>query len=119
VLARVEAGRQHGGRPPRQRKAEVAYRSALSTVEAVRRAGLTVGFATDLPGASDISQRRDFAPGSGGVAPLERSRQPVAAPAEAEMSVARRIGCIAPRAHATLRAVDGDPTDGHSTSGGE
>jgi imidazolonepropionase-like amidohydrolase len=83
------------------------FNSALSGMEAMRRAEVKVCFGTDLLGATYTQQCREFTLRSEVFAPLEILRQ--ATSVTAEMMMQGQIGCIAPGAFADLIVVDGDP----------
>ena len=104
----IELGRKLGFPPESQEKAEVAYQSAISGLDRMRRAGVKVGFGTDLLGSTHVQQCREFTLRSEVFTPIELLRQATSVPAEM-MMMEGQIGCIAPGAHADLLVVDGDP----------
>jgi imidazolonepropionase-like amidohydrolase len=108
IFALVELGRKLGFPPQSQEKAEFAYRSAISGLDAMRRAGVKVCYGTDLLGSTYTMQCREFTLRSEVFTPLELLRQATSVPAEM-MLMDGQIGCIAPGAHADLLVVDGDP----------
>jgi imidazolonepropionase-like amidohydrolase len=104
----VEMGRKLGVSPQTQEKAESVYRQALSGMELMRRAGVKVGFGTDLLGATHVHQCREFTIRKEVFTPLEILRQATSVNADLLMQ-GGRLGCIKPGAHADLLVVDGDP----------
>jgi imidazolonepropionase-like amidohydrolase len=108
IYALVELGPQLGFPPQSQEKAEFAFKQALVGLDAMRQAGVKVGFGTDLLGATYDRQCREFTLRSEVFTPVEILRQATSVSAEL-MMMAGQIGCIAPGAHADLLVVDGDP----------
>jgi imidazolonepropionase-like amidohydrolase len=108
IFALVEQGRQMGFAPQSQAKVEVVYRSALSGLDCMRRAGVKVCYGTDLLGSTYTQQCREFTLRSEVFTPVELLRQATSLPA-AMMMMAGQLGCIAPGAFADLLVVDGDP----------
>jgi imidazolonepropionase-like amidohydrolase len=108
LFALVEQGRILGFPAQSQEKAEFACRSALASLDAMRRAGVNVCFGTDLLGSTYTQQCREFTLRSEVFTPLELLRQATSVAAEM-MLMQGQIGCIAPGAHADLLVVDGDP----------
>ena len=108
IFALVELGPKLGFPPQSQEKAEYAYKEAVSGMDKMRKAGVKVGFGTDLLGSTYLQQCREFTIRSQVFTPLELLRQATSVNAEL-MMMQGRIGCIAPGAHADLLVVDGDP----------
>lgn len=108
IFALTEAGRTLGFPPASQEKMEFAFRSALSGMDAMRRAGVKVCFGTDLLGSTYTQQCREFTLRSEVFSPLEILRQATSVTAEM-MMMQGQIGCVAPGAYADLIVVDGDP----------
>lgn len=108
IFALIELGRQLGFPPQSQEKAEYAFRQALGGLQAMRRAGVKLGFGTDLLGSTYVQQCREFTIRSEVFTPLEILRQATSTSAEL-MMLAGKIGCVAPGAYADLLVVDGDP----------
>jgi imidazolonepropionase-like amidohydrolase len=104
----VELGSK--GRVPAEtlEKARIVYDQALGGMQAMRRAGVKVGFGTDLLGAAYVSQCREFSIRREVFTPLEILRQATSVNAELLMQK-DRLGCVKPGAHADLLVVDGDP----------
>jgi imidazolonepropionase-like amidohydrolase len=74
----------------------------------MRRAGVKVGFGTDLLGSTYVQECREFTIRSEVFSPLELLRQATSVNAELMMQEGK-LGCIAPGAHADMLVVDGDP----------
>ena len=91
-----------------QEKAEYAYSHALSGMDKMRRAGVKVGFGTDLLGKTYVQECREFTIRREVFSPLELLRQATSTNAELMLQQGK-LGCIAPGAHADLLVVDGDP----------
>ena len=108
IFALVEMGKELGFPAVSQDKAEYAYKQALSGMDKMRRAGVKVGFGTDLLGSTYVQECREFAIRSEVFTPLELLRQATSINAELMMQQGK-LGCIAPGAHADLLVVDGDP----------
>jgi imidazolonepropionase-like amidohydrolase len=104
----VEMGRKLGVPPQTLAKAEAVYRQALSGMELMRRAGIKVGFGTDLLGPTHVHQCREFTIRKEVFTPLEILRQATSVNAELLMQEGR-LGCIKPGAYADLLVVEGDP----------
>jgi imidazolonepropionase-like amidohydrolase len=78
-------------------------------MDSMRRAGVKIGFGTDLLGSTYVRQCREFTLRSEVFTPLEILRQATSTSAEM-MMMQGRLGCVAPGAFADLLVVDGDPT---------
>jgi imidazolonepropionase-like amidohydrolase len=104
----VELGGQAGVPAETLEKAQSAYSQALSGMESMRRAGVKIGFGTDLLGVTHVQQCREFTIRKEVFTPLEILRQATSVNAELLMQEGR-LGCIRPGAHADLLVVDGDP----------
>src|SRR5271169_4739477 len=107
-FALVEIGKELGFPAVSQEKASYAYKQALSGMDKMRRAGVKVGFGTDLLGSTYVQECREFTIRSEVFTPLELLRQATSVNAELMMQQGK-LGCIAPGAHADLLVVDGDP----------
>lgn len=106
VLA--EQGQQLGLPPQIQEKVEFIFRRALQGLESMRRAGVKVGFGTDLLGETYVQQCREFMIRKEVFSPIEILRQATSTNA-ALLQQGDKLGCIKPGAHADLLVVDGDP----------
>jgi imidazolonepropionase-like amidohydrolase len=108
IFALVELGRKMGFPPQSQEKAEYAYKQAIVGMESMRKAGVKIGFGTDLLGDTYVQQCREFTIRKQVFSPLEILRQ--ATSVNAELLLQKdTLGCVKPGAHADLLVVDGDP----------
>jgi imidazolonepropionase-like amidohydrolase len=108
IFALVELGAKLGFPPQSQEKVKVAYDGALAGLDRMRKAGVKVGYGTDLLGTTYVRQCQEFTIRSEVFTPLELLRQATSVNAELLM-LEGRIGCVKPGAHADLIVVDGDP----------
>jgi imidazolonepropionase-like amidohydrolase len=108
IFALVELGKQLGFPPESQEKAEYAFKEAMTGLERMKKAGVKLGYGTDLLGSTTVRQCREFTIRRDVFSPLELLRQATSINAEL-MMMEGRIGCIAPGAYADLLVVDGDP----------
>ncbi|TMH58855.1 MAG: amidohydrolase family protein, partial [Betaproteobacteria bacterium] len=108
IFSLVEMGRELGFPAASQEKAEYASKQALSGMDKMRRAGVKVGFGTDLLGSTYTQECREFTIRSEVFSPIELLRQATSVNAELMMQTGK-LGCIAPGAHADMLVVDGDP----------
>jgi imidazolonepropionase-like amidohydrolase len=108
LFALAELGRQLGFPPESQDKADDAAKQALVGLEALRKAGVKVGFGTDLLGETYVQQCRELVIRREVFAPLEILRQATSINA-ALLQQEDRLGCIKQGAHADLLVVEGDP----------
>jgi imidazolonepropionase-like amidohydrolase len=110
VFALVELGKQLGFPPQSQEKAEFAFKQAIVGMESMRKAGVKIGFGTDLLGDTYVQQCREFTIRKQVFSPLEILRQATSVNAEILMQK-DLLGCVKPGAHADLLVVDGDPLE--------
>ena len=108
IFALVEMGKELGFPAVSQEKAAYAYKQALSGMDKMRRAGVKIGFGTDLLGSTYVQECREFTIRREVFTPLELLRQATSINAELMMQQGK-LGCIAPGAYADLLVVDGDP----------
>jgi imidazolonepropionase-like amidohydrolase len=108
VFALSELGRKLGFPSQSQEKMEYAYHQALAGLEIMRKAGVKLGFGTDLLGATYVQQCREFTIRREVFSPLEILRQATSMNAEI-LQQKDTLGCVKVGAHADLLAVDGDP----------
>ena len=108
IFALVELGAKLGFPPESLVKAEYAFKEALSGLDKMRKAGVKVGYGTDLLGTTTVQQCREFTLRSEVFTPVELLRQATSVNAEM-MMMEGKIGCVAPGAYADLIVVDGDP----------
>ena len=108
IFALIEMGKQLGFPKQSQEKAEVAMKAATVGMDYMRKAGVKVGFGTDLLGATYVQQCREFTHRSQVFKPVEILRQATSMNAEI-MQHEGRLGCVKAGAYADLLVVDGDP----------
>jgi imidazolonepropionase-like amidohydrolase len=108
IFALIEVGQKLGFPKVSQEKVQIAFRQALSGMESMRKAGVKIGFGTDLLGETYNRQAREFAIRKEVFSPLEILRQATSINASILM-MDGKLGCIAPGACADLLVVDGDP----------
>jgi imidazolonepropionase-like amidohydrolase len=89
-------------------KADVAYSRAMAGMQSMRKAGVKVGFGTDLLGASHTERAPEFLLRREVFTPIEILRQATSINAEL-LQQAGELGCIQPEAKADLLVVEGDP----------
>jgi imidazolonepropionase-like amidohydrolase len=108
IFALIELGKKFGFPPQSQEKAEFAFKQALVGMESMRKAGVKIGFGTDLLGETYVQQAREFSIRREVFSPLEILRQATSMNAE----ILQRqdfLGCIKVGAHADILIVEGDP----------
>lgn len=108
VFVLVELGKKLGFPPQSQEKAQYAYQQALVGMESMRRAGVKIGFGTDLLGETYVQQCREFTIRREVFSPLEILRQATSVNAQI-LQQQDLLGCVKVGAHADLLVVDGDP----------
>ncbi|HSW84971.1 MAG TPA: amidohydrolase family protein [Usitatibacter sp.] len=108
IFALVELGKKLGFPAESQVKAEYAFKQALSGLEKMRKAGVKVGYGTDLLGTTTVQQCREFTLRREVFKPVELLRQATSVNAEL-MMMEGKIGCVKAGAFADLIVVDGDP----------
>jgi imidazolonepropionase-like amidohydrolase len=108
IFAMSETGRKLGFPAASQVKIEYARQQALTGMESMRKAGVRVGFGTDLLGETYVQQRREFTLRSEVFSPVEILRQATSTNA-ALLQHEGKLGCVATDAYADLLVVDGDP----------
>lgn len=108
IFALVEFGRKLGFPPQSQEKAEYVSQQALRGLESMRKAGVKIGFGSDLLGETYLQQCCEFNIRKEVFSPLEILRQ-VTSTNAAVLQQEGKLGCVTPGAHADLLIVDGDP----------
>ena len=108
IFAIADTGRQLGFPPQSLAKLDAVAKHAIGGLDSMRRAGVKIGFGTDLLGATYAQQCREFTLRKEVFTPVEILRQATSISADL-MMMAGEIGCIAPGACADLLVVDGDP----------
>jgi len=108
IYVLAEQGRQLGLPAASQAKVEIIVKKAQEGLEAMRRAGVKVGFGTDLLGETHVQQCREFTLRKEVFKAIDILRQATSVNAEI-LQQADQLGCIKEGAHADLLVVDGDP----------
>lgn len=108
IFAVTELGKQLGFPKVSQDKMVMAYEGALQGMEFMRKAGVKMGFGTDLIGKTYDQQCREFTIRREVFSPLEILRQATSMAAEVLMHEGK-LGCVRPKGFADLIVVDGDP----------
>ena len=108
IFALVELGKKLGFPPQSQEKAEFAFKQAIVGMESMRKAGVKIGFGTDLLGETYRQECREFTIRREVFSPVEILRQATSVNAEILMQK-DSLGCVKAGAHADLLVVDGDP----------
>jgi imidazolonepropionase-like amidohydrolase len=102
-------GRDYGLTEYSLQKNEVVLQAGLRSVEIARRAGVRIGFGTDLLGQLQDDQSREFLIRSDLMKPMEIIRSATVVNAEI-LQKPGELGELVPGAYADLLVVDGDPT---------
>ncbi|WP_428669208.1 amidohydrolase family protein [Reyranella sp.] len=89
-------------------KNDIVLDGALRSLEICKRAGVKVGYGTDLLGALQVDQSLEFIHRAKVLSPLEIIRQATLVGAEIVQQEGK-LGVVEPGAHADLIAIDGDP----------
>jgi imidazolonepropionase-like amidohydrolase len=89
-------------------KNEVVLEGALRSLEICKKAGVKVGYGTDLLGALQVDQSLEFIHRAKVLKPIEIIRQATTVGAEI-LRMEGKLGTIAPGAFADLIVVDGNP----------
>jgi imidazolonepropionase-like amidohydrolase len=108
IFTLMELGRQLGFPPESQAKVEQVFDQALVGLERMKKAGVKMGYGTDLLGSLYVQQCREFTLRAQVFSPLEILRQATSIGAEI-VQMQGQIGVVAPGALADLLVVDGDP----------
>ena len=80
----------------------------MKSLEICKRAGIKVGYGTDLLGALQVDQSREFELRREVLSPIEIIRQATLVGAEI-VRMPGKLGIVAPGAYADILVVDGDP----------
>jgi imidazolonepropionase-like amidohydrolase len=103
-----ERAAQFGMSPDKLEKNEMVLRGGFESLEICRKAGIKVGYGSDLLGPLQEEQSREFLLRTEVVSPLETIRSATLIGAEI-VGMPGRLGIIEPGAIADLLLVDGDP----------
>src|SRR3984957_14704050 len=110
IFALVELGKKLGFPAQSQEKAEHAFKQAIVGMESKRKAGVKLGFGTDLLGETYVRECREFEIRREVFSPVEILRQATSVNADILMQK-DSLGCVKAGAHADLLVVDGDPLE--------
>jgi imidazolonepropionase-like amidohydrolase len=89
-------------------KNEIVIEGALRSLEICKKAGVKVGYGSDLLGALQVDQSLEFIHRAKVLKPIEIIRQATLVGAEI-VEREGKLGCLKPGAYADLIAVDGNP----------
>jgi imidazolonepropionase-like amidohydrolase len=89
-------------------KNDIVLDGALRSLEICKKAGVKVGYGTDLLGALQVDQSLEFIHRAKVLKPIEIIRQATTIGAEI-LRMEGKLGVVAPGAYADLIAVDGNP----------
>lgn len=101
-------GAELGLPPVSLEKLKVVRAAGVQSLEILKAAGVAIGFGTDLLGAMQVHQSREFAIRREVLSPAEVLRSATAVNA-ALLNAEGDLGVLAPGAYADLVVVDGDP----------
>jgi imidazolonepropionase-like amidohydrolase len=108
IFVLVELGPKLGFPANCQEKAAYAFEQAILGMESMRKAGVKIGFGTDLLGETYVQQCREFTIRKQVFSPLEILQQATSINAALLMQEGK-LGCVKAGAHADLLVVEGDP----------
>jgi len=89
-------------------KNDIVMEGALRSLEICKKAGVKVGYGTDLLGALQVDQSLEFTYRAKVLKPIETIRQATVVGAEI-LRMEGKLGVVAPGAYADLIAIDGNP----------
>jgi imidazolonepropionase-like amidohydrolase len=103
-----ERAAQFGMTPEMLAKNDIVLEGALRSLEICKKAGVKVGYGTDLLGALQVDQSLEFIHRAKVLKPIEIIRQATTVGAEI-VRMEGKLGVVAPGAYADLIAIDGNP----------
>jgi imidazolonepropionase-like amidohydrolase len=103
-----ERAAQFGMTPEMLAKNDIVLEGALRSLEICKKAGVKVGYGTDLLGALQVDQSLEFIHRAKVLKPIEIIRQATTVGAEI-VRMQGKLGTVAPGALADLIVVDGNP----------
>jgi imidazolonepropionase-like amidohydrolase len=106
--AMKERAKEFGMTPEMLAKNELVIDGGLKSLEICKRAGIKVGYGSDLLGALQVDQSREFLLRREVLSPIEIIRQATLVGAEI-VRMPGKLGVVAPGAFADILVVDGDP----------
>ncbi|MFO1080509.1 MAG: amidohydrolase family protein [Reyranellaceae bacterium] len=107
-FAMKERAAQFGMSADQLAKNDIVLEGALRSLEICKRAGVKVGYGTDLLGQLQVDQSREFLFRAQVLSPIEIIRQATVIGAEI-LRQEGKLGIVEPGAFADLIVVDGDP----------
>jgi imidazolonepropionase-like amidohydrolase len=107
-FAMKERAAQFGMSADQLAKNDIVLEGALRSLEVCKRAGVKVGYGTDLLGQLQVDQSREFLFRAQVLSPIEIIRQATVIGAEI-LRQEGKLGIVEPGAFADLIVVDGDP----------
>jgi imidazolonepropionase-like amidohydrolase len=116
LIALAEEGEKLGLPPVSMEKVSRVADSALSSLEIMKRAGVKMGFGTDLLGALHVRQSTEFTLRAKVLPVIDVLRSACAVNAEL-LGQTGKLGCIRKGAIADLLVVDGNPLEDISVLG--
>jgi imidazolonepropionase-like amidohydrolase len=116
--AMKERAAEFGMTPEMLAKNELVIDGGLKSLEICKRAGIKVGYGTDLLGALQVDQSREFELRREVLSPIEIIRQATLVGAEI-VRMPGKLGIVAPGAYADILVVDGDPIKKLELLGGQ
>jgi imidazolonepropionase-like amidohydrolase len=109
VFAMKDVGGELGASEETLKKLQFHFDGAFAGLESMRKAGVRLGFGTDLLGKTYVRQCTEFTLRREVFSPIEILHQATSMGAEI-LQMKGKLGCVAPDALADLIVVDGDPT---------
>ena len=106
--AMKERAAEFGMTPEMLAKNDLVIDGGLKSLEICKRAGIKVGYGTDLLGALQVDQSREFLLRREVLTPIEIIQQATIVGAEI-VRMQGKLGVVAPGAYADILVVDGDP----------
>ena len=116
IVALFEEGEKLGFPKPSMEKLKRVADSSLSSLEIMQRAGVKMGFGTDLLGPLHVRQSTEFTLRAKVLPPIDVLRSACVVNAEL-LGQSGKLGCIRPGAAADLLVVDGNPLEDLSVLG--
>jgi imidazolonepropionase-like amidohydrolase len=116
IIALVEEGNKLGFPPVGMEKLRRVADSALSSLEIMKRAGVKMGFGTDLLGALHVRQSTEFTLRAKVLPAIDVLRSACVVNADL-LGQAGKLGCIREGAAADLLVLDGNPLEDLSVLG--
>ncbi len=103
-----ERAKEFGMTPEMLAKNDLVIDGGLKSLEICKRAGIKVGYGSDLLGALQVDQSREFMLRREVLSPMEIIRQATLVGAEI-VRMPGKLGVVAPGSYADILVVDGDP----------